>query len=424
MPDDKPKKIMSDMVAAPMKRVQSTPLPKIAKREPSEVLDINDNRYHHRPVESSKSRSRYFLWVTAFVCMIALILGIGGLFSHGTVNVVPKEFSGDVNASVTFSKSHETGTVFFATAVKTFTDEIVVPAVSRSDQESKATGKVRFMNNNTVAKTIPAGTKIVSSKKIEYQTAKSFTIPGKKGSIPGQIDAGILAVESGSQANSDLDDFTFVNDKTFSEITVRSVTTITGGSKSSEAIADSAAITAATTTLQNRFPDAATLVKRLSESIPDGMIVLPISISSPTASISNEANHDDGVHVVISQTVGIVMARANDIAKIIAADVAKGEKAVFTIRDLSNLTFVANVAMSGQNMPEKITARISGTATVFGEVDTNMIRSKIVGLSRADAKKILQETPEIASFRLRLSPPWRRTLPASERDVDVESSTR
>jgi hypothetical protein len=125
---EKNKGIMNDMVT----------IKKTVIRKP--VMVVKEDEHFFIPEQSEPavtSRSGCLLWCIAGVCSIALIVGIGGLFTHATINVNPKVFTGSLDTTINLSQSHGGDTLFFGTATKNFTNEKVVPAVGQILRRSK-----------------------------------------------------------------------------------------------------------------------------------------------------------------------------------------------------------------------------------------------------------------------------------------------
>jgi hypothetical protein len=150
---------------------------------------------------------------------------------------------------------------------------------------------------------------------------KTITIPPKSLKNPGQIDAGITALVSGADGNHGLDDFIFSKpSKALSGITVRSITEIIGGASGTDSLADPVMIQTVTEDLKNEFSNNTILVDRLSEQIPDTMMVLPIMLPENPVTITLDPKHEDGVRVIASQTVTILVVSRADVARILGDD--------------------------------------------------------------------------------------------------------
>ncbi len=432
---DKKNRIMSDMVAVKKTVVkkQVFEAPKRVEKQIENPVERRPQRIHPEPVleeeelvmfddqdQPVRSRSGCLLWSVAVVCILALVVGIGGLFTHAEISVNPKQFTGAVDTTISLNQTHDTNGIFFGTATKTFTSEKVVPSIGRALSEVKATGTVKFYNTNTIAKTVSAKTEIVSSGGKKYTVSKTITIPPKGLKNPGQIDTVVTAVESGAGGNNGLDDFVFSKPtKILSGITMHSVTEMTGGASDADAVGDPAMITATTESLKNEFSNSRTLVARLSEQVPDTMIALPLTLPENPVSITLDPKHEDGVHVVASQTVAILVVNRSDIARAIGDSLGTQKDIKLTLRNFSSATAMTNTIVAGQPIPQKMQVRITGNATVFGLLDTKMIKEKVLGLSRKDVKSYIASVPEIDSYKIHMRPFWRRTLPISLDDIEV-----
>ncbi len=418
MPDKK--HMMNDMIVTKKTVVKKQVLEVPQKFEIQPVSEQEDPvvfKSYENPV---RNRSGCFLWIIAMICITALGMGIGGLFTYTKVAVTPKQFSGTVDKMYTLTQSRNTDGVFFATATKTFTSEKVIPITGRAPSEAQASGTVRLYNTHTSAKTISAKTEIISSAGKKYLISKTVTIPPKGLKDPGQIDVGVIAKDAGIYGNSALDDFTFSKtSKTLEGVTIRSVTEITGGSDDLDAIADPEMITRAAEDLKNEFSRTETLIARLSEQVPDTMIALPLTLPENPVTIVLDPKHEDGVHVIANQTVTILLVHRSEIARIIGDSLGVEKNIKLTLKNFEDLSILTSAIVAGQPIPQKIQIRITGTGTVVGLLDTQKIKEAILGISRKEARSSMDQIPEIATYKLQVQPFWRRILPRNPHQLEV-----
>lgn len=383
----------------------------------SDEIPVKRSIPYEKPV---RNRAGCFLWVIAGSCVIALVIGVGGLFTHATITVMPKQVSGSLDTTLTLSQSHEVGSVFFGTATKTFTSEKIVPSIGQVTDEVAATGTIKFYNTQTSAKTIPAKTEIISSAGKRYVLNKSVIVPPKNTKNPGQAEGGVTAVIVGAEGNSSFDDFTFVKpSKNVAGITMRSVTEITGGTSGDDALADPEMIQHATESLKSEFMNTQVFVARLSEQIPDTMIVVPGIVSEGLVTITLDPKHPEGVRVIASKTVTILVVNRTEIARVIGNRLGASQQIDLTLTDLNTSLFMTNALVAGQPVPKKIQLRITGTATVVGAIDHDAIKEQVVGLSRKDTQEFMDSVPEVDSYTIRMRPFWRRLLPVDENDIEI-----
>jgi hypothetical protein len=415
------KRTMNDMIVnkKPVikKQVFRAPQPEIRLALEKKVPDPISS---YEEVVPRKNRSGCLLWIIAGICIGALVVGIGGLFTYAEIVMTPKQLSGQIDVTVTLSQTREHGALFFGTATKTFTSEKVVPSIGQASSEVKAMGMVKFYNPHTTSKTIPAKTEIVSSAGKKYTLNKAITIPAKKATTPGQIEGAITAVVAGGEGNSGLDDFTFSKpSKTLLGITMHSVGEITGGANSSDLVADPQAIAMATELLKQEFAGNKNFVARLSEQVPDSMIALPLVLPESPVSITTDPKHADGVHIIASQTVSILVVNRSDIARVLGDDLNVSKDIILSLTDFGDVTAMTSGVAAGQPIPQRLQIRMTGDGQVIGLVDAEEIKKNILGISRKEARVFMNQIDEIGSYKITMRPFWRRTLPVNAEDVEV-----
>ena len=459
----KKKKLMSDMVmkpkTSPKKEVEvlsrTTPPPRKASAPPlmkgrisdeeeiveqeqdedilesseSEEIELDyfeqeersiDQLVHHYG-DKPKGRFGCVVWIIAFIAIIAIVFVVGGLFTHATIVIGPKTFTGTVDDSITLSQTRSATTIQIGMVTKDFTSQVVIPATGRSATDTKATGTVRFYNSTTTSKTIPSGTIIISSKQVEYATNKSFTIPKAASSIKsGQVDAVVTAVNAGDTGNDALDDFTFAK-PTASEklITIHSTTVISGGASGNESTADPMVLAQAEQTVKSNLADQNALVARLTDDLPDNSIALPLVIPLADPTITIDGTQNDGVHVVAHRTVSTFVIDKSAIATSLGTSLNVPQGTDVVLNSWNGLTVTSSDVAQGGAIPQTIHVRITGTATLVGNITPSTIVALVAGQTRSQTRTILNKTPEIISYTLSVTPPWRRLLPTDPSQITV-----
>lgn len=358
------------------------------------------------------------LWFIALVCVIGITLGIGALFARTRVTITLKQWTGSVDQTVDLAQNPGAGQIAFATETQTFTDDVVVPSVGTSATSSKAFGSVRFYNTNTSSKTIPAGTIIISSKNISYTTTQKITVPAAQKKNLGQIDAKIIAVNDGADANDGLDDFTF-SSKNFSGITIHSVTSISGGGSANTQTADPDQIATAQTQITQYFSDPSVFIARMTNEIPSTMMVLPIQIVPASPNFTTDGTKSDGVHITGNESITLLIVSKSDVAAALGKQLNIPNGIATIVPSFNNLTVTTATALAAGAIPQTMSIHISGTALVTGFVDGKKVQSSLVGISRKQAHHILDTTPEIQAYTLSITPFWRRILPTNTDQITV-----
>lgn len=412
---------MSDMVSvsAPVRKKET-----IQELQPVHRPVSEEPRQRSVPplVPSSPQKVGCALWFVIGVCAIILAITIGGLLASARIEVTSTTFSGTVDTSVVLSQELYQGGIRFFTATQTFSEEAVVPAETSVGRDTYASGRIRFYNTTAQKKVLPAKTKVTSAKRdgtmVRYQTKNTITIPAAQGKIPGQQEVVITAEQPGSDANLGPNDFLLV--VPVAGVTARSVSDITGGVSSSDKVADIALVNQAQNHLIQTSPVSTDLITRMKEEVPEEMVVLPVTFADATPSISIESQHADGVHVVARKTITITMVRRGDLARFLGDRLRVPKNQQLMVDTLEGLSLVTGTLASASSIPTTMNVRISGNAMLRGFVDSEAIKQKVAGLSKAEAKTWLASVPEISQFTIHTMPFWRTILPLDLEKITVK----
>lgn len=416
MNDRKP--TMSDMVI-----VKKTPeQPRVAFRsEVKKERDFDEEKIieKRQMIQSTsfKKDPKLFLKFSIVFCIIVLTIGIGGLFSGAQIELIPITKTGPVDITIVARTQPVQNQIMIATATKIITDTRILPAIGKIEKTSFAKGKVRFYNSKSEMIKVPAGTIIVASDGTRYKTDKLVSIPKGGSKTTGQVDGLVTSFVAGALGNKELDNFTFEN-KSFTGITIRSVTEIIGGADGDDFIADPTMIAQAKKELSEMTIDSVGISNRLAEEIPDSFIRLPLGENVTRPIITLEASHPDGVHVVAQREVTIAMVKKAEIAQLFAKDLGMFTDRLVTVENFNGLSVVAGGVGSAYSSLKELPLRITGTATIVGLVNTQEIKTNLLGKTKKQAKTILGDIKELTGFTIRMTPPWRNVMSGDPKDIN------
>ena len=386
-------------------------------------LDDEEPSTYFRNSVTPRRSGGCLLWSVITLAIIGLVIGVGGLFAHADVVLVPRVWTGPVDAFVTLSQVRMQKTVMMGTATKTFTQEEIVPAVSVSAQESPATGIVRFYNAGTSPRTLENGTTIIAARTgAAYAVTKAVSLPAAKGKIPSQVDVAVNSIKTGTDQNDGLDDFSFSSTrmKDFPLVTIHGVTPLAGGSGLKDAVADPTALADAEARVTASFADTETLVRRMSEELPADTIVIPIPFPAAAPSVVTEASHPDGVHVIAREAVTVMLVSRTDIAAALAGDLSVPAGVPVTLDSFDGLTVTTDDRVAGSNAPQQVHVRITGTGTLKGVARTGVSTAQLAGDTRKQIRDVFTQNPAIASVDIHMTPFWRRILPLDASKISIK----
>lgn len=421
---------MSDMVVqkkpAPQKQViRLAEKPRESFREP--VYVRNNTREQLRgssPIAADSFKKRaggLVFWIISLVGIVAIIVTVAGFFASAQIIITPKAFSGNIDTVLTFNQTETTTTVPFAAATKVFTETKIIPATTFTTQDTKATGTVRIYNTGAISQALKKGAIITGSNGKQYVFNTKVVIPKATGKVPGQVDVGVTALDSGQDYNEAQDDFTLINASAALQklITIHSITALSGGAKGQMGVPDPGVLAQTTQDLSGAFPDTPTLTKRIADELPDDVLMLPILFPTSTPTITTDGSSSDGVQVTATEAITILLVHKEDIAQALGKLVGADPSLRLTMSSFDGLTMSTAALVSATTIPSQIQVRVSGTPHIVGFIDTNQIEEHVLGLSRSDTREYLTAIPEIGSFRLKISPFWRSMVPNKKEDVAV-----
>lgn len=418
--------IMSDVV---FPKKQKQPLPEVVRSEqkifqeplrpPHDATHLKREYYQVPDQRNSDGRrsSRGVLIGIVVLCTGLLILSLGGLFSGASIVIIPKAYTQNVDVSATFSKSGRQGPKFM-TATELVIETEIIPGTQKNTTSQHATGTVRIYNPTATAITIPSQTKIVSSRGHEYVTQQSVVIPKKGLKNPGQKEVSIKSAVAGPEANDSSPVVSF-GDKKFQGYVLEMVTPFTGGTQSNDWVVDQSLVQEATTRLLEKTFDSSEVAGRLVHEIPNHLLVLPNSTVVTNPVITVETNHPKGIHVIMTRKVLVVMVDKKELARLMAQKIKDTENKLLAVEDVSGTSITMGALITQQGIAETLPIRIVGNVTITGVVDQEKIRTQVVGKKISEAKDLLDIYQEIDSYRITMTPPWRRIFPESPEKLTI-----
>lgn len=382
-----------------------------------------ETRAIEREIGRERSGGKWFRLICFLALIVGVALGLTYFFARAEVSVVPKQASFPVSLAATAYDRPTEGQLRFETLTKTISKETTLTATETEYQELRASGKIRIFNTTASAQTFVEETRFQASDGKIYKTGKGVrvTVPGKKGSIPGSVDATVYAAEPGPTYNKDMDDFTipgFKGSPKFTAFTARSLTPMTGGFSGNTPIISEASITAAVTSLKTDLADD--VLSSLREQTPDTFVILPGGLKTGEISSEIDRTKPGGVLVRVSQPTTFILFDRENLTDYLAKALVAGydsSRDHLAILDMSTI----RVAVP-ETIPEdaaQIHVVFDGTATFAWLTDQSLISSKLMGVAKRDISSTILSIPTIERADVVLKPVWLMRVPKKVTNISV-----
>ena len=406
-----PKNLLQDVIR--IKRVVQKPTKEIPKS--TKIIYT----------EPSKGRSKYRLWILAFISTGVLLFALSFLFAKAKIIINPKIENLALNQNFSASKDPNTTNLAFD-LVAIFGDESKNVQGSKEKVISEKSKGIVLVYNafSYTSQVLAINTQLEGSNGKIYKITKKIIIPGMtKGGVPGKIEVGIYAAEAGEIYNSDPLDFKVLGFKgtaKYAKIYARSEGNITGGLKGKfHQISDKDKIFAIND-LKSILK--AKLLKKVKEQIPSGFILFPDAIfldsnSDDVQSFSKESL----IPISIKGTLYGFLFDEKKLTKNIAQSIVDkydgSEVFIPNIKDLKfSLVEKENIIFKDV---KNIDFNLSGTPQIVWKTDEDKFKNSILGKNKKDFDIILSSFIGIDSASLSISPFWKNYFPEKPESIKV-----
>jgi len=379
---------------------------------------------------TNKNRKKQWIFGGSVIVLIGIfILGMMTVFASATIKITPKNQEITVNTNIIGSiNSAEEKTIKYEVIKLTSSKTTSVPATGEEEVELKSSGKIVVYNNfSSEPQRLITRTRFETPEGLIYRIPESIVVPGraeKNGNItPGSIEVEVFADEAGEKYNIKKTDFTipgFKNDASrFKGFYARSATDMEGGFVGKMKKVSEADKQAALQKIQTEIE--LELKKDLESKIPEGLTLLSGAITYESKELPPV---DESSSVLIGKevTAHAVMFNMKDLSKQITDEYIVDIDGWVGIKPIVIDFSLLNV----KNMPEKLEVdedldlQIMGKATVWADIDTNLINKRLLGAPKKEAANLINEFAGISSITATIRPIWKRSFPKDPLKVHVE----
>jgi hypothetical protein len=285
-PKPAPKRAKKEPEQVKIEKRRPAPEPEVEYREESSV-DKETLRSVREEFESrrAKPRSRRkgprsykgILIAVGVIAVLGLAIVVSNAFHGATLQLTPRTVSAMVDDVYTAKKLSLPADLNYETVTIKQSGSETVKATGERQVDKKATGVIVIYNNyNSSPQRLIKNTRFATPEGLIYRITDSVTVPGKKGTVPGSVEATVTADQPGESYNVGLKDFTipgFKGDPRYTAFYARSKTPLSGGFSGIQKIVADADRAKAKSAIESRVETE--LVKQIVAQIPEDKVFFP-----------------------------------------------------------------------------------------------------------------------------------------------------
>lgn len=374
----------------------------------------------------TKGFSRWILWGVAAIALI--VVGVLALFAFRdtTVRVVPKSHTVVFDPSTTFTAFPEataaTGTLTYTVQTSELEDSEVVASQGTTHAETKASGSITVYNeySDKPVKLIK-NTRFQTPDGLVFRTPAEIVVPGRKGSIPGQITVTVVADKVGEKYNiAPVSKFTLPgltsSPDMYTKVYAKSTAPFSGGFVGDQPAVAPGALEAALSSVRARLEEKA----RAAATGGSDTTIFPDMITITYQDLPNTSEAGGGVRIHQKARIEVPVFSSDAFAKTIARSVSADAETA-DIMLVAGEGFGARLSDTSAALGSSpIEFGLTGTAQLVWKIDEVALAEALAGRSQDAFMTIVNEFPGIQEAHARIEPFWKNTFPAAGADIKIQ----
>ncbi|MFZ2523417.1 MAG: hypothetical protein WAW92_03465 [Minisyncoccia bacterium] len=361
--------------------------------------------------------------------VIVLALLASSLFKSATITVTPLSQSKSITESFTAKKDDPTAPLDYQIVTVTKeTERIIDPKDISSEQkvEKKSTGTIVIYNNfGSSPQKLIATTRFETPEGLIFRLVSAVTVPGKTTkdgkSVPGSVEAQVVADQAGQKYNIGMKDFTIPGLKSDAEkyktMYARSKTEMTGGFTGVEKVVSKDVLSTIGTQMETALK--ADLANEIIKQIPADYIIFQSSLDykfDPASTLSTTS----GATALKKKGVAsaVIFNRSSITKSILAKVLPDADQSLISISNLDALSFDLKSDLSSISSGP-INFGISGDVELVWIINEDKLKNDLLGLSKTNAKTIMSAYPSIKEAWVLTRPFWNNKIPSNTEKVKI-----
>ena len=374
-----------------------------------------------------KFRLRLLLAGAGLILLIVFLFFATKVWPKATVTIQTNAVSVNTTFSFTADTAAKSLDEVKSTVPATVRDENVsnnlkVPATGQKNVGDPATGTMTMYycpSNNSAQITVPSGT-VFSSSGISFATTADAVVPASNFTGGGNCKkdqsqtANVTATQGG--ASSNVAAASYVSN--LSGVTGTG-SAMTGGTDKTVTVVQQSDIDGAVEKLtQNTDKAKVDLTAQLKDA---KLFPLPATILAGKQTISSDAKVGDQASdvTVTAQTDFTMLGVKRDDLKKLVVDSAKSQidtsKQDISDDGLDLATFAVTTHASANNQ----TLSVQTTATAGAQINTDSLKTQIIGKKSGDVQQLIQDLPSVQSVNVKFSPFWVNKVTKNTKRINI-----
>lgn len=379
----------------------------------------------------SNSRGRGFKkhWkkITVLGGIITVLIGVivlSNMFHGATVTVTPRTQTQNIQKDYIAKRIPASSELGYNVVTVKQSGSETIKATGEKQVEKKATGTIVIFNNySTAVQRLIKNTRFATPEGVIFRIVDSVTVPGKKGTTPGSVEASVVADGAGESYNVGLKDFTipgFKGDPRYTTFYARSKTPIAGGFSGVQKIVADADRAKAKSNIESKI--SAELIKQIPVNVSPEVTYFPGAYTIEFTALPEESASASEVTIKEEGVLSIVVFDKKTLGAAVASvELAKYDRLPVILKNAEELTFKSK----GDFKPgstDSISFTLSGPAKFEWLYDENGLKKALLGKSRSEIPAALQKYPTIEKADISLRPFWSRSFPDSLEKVIIKKA--
>lgn len=396
-----------------------------ARRPPPPGREMHETD-HREPRKKKAGR----LWVWMLAILLLTVLGLIFLVAlrPTTINVMPRSQVVVFDSSMQFTaypNNASPGSLSYSVERVDIDDSAVVTAQGTAEAQEKAKGKITIYNNYSAEPVrLIATTRFETPDGLVFRITQDVSVPGKKGTVPGELTVAVEADQPGEKYNiGPVDKFTLPglkgNAAMYAGVYARSTAPMSGGFVGARPVVSESDTNAARAEIRSR------LEQKIREAVASKNTSTTIALADLAhityESLPTLSEGGNSARIRERATAEIPVFPASALAQAVARGVsADAEQSSVFLRNPSTLkaTLVMNdeVPILGST---PIVFTLNGNNQIVWNVDLPALTQALAGKDKGAFEAIVSSFPGIEEARARVQPFWKKSFPTDPSVIQV-----